>query len=329
MQADSRLTLIHEWLHDACSLAHYELLPLAGDASFRRYFRIKTPTQTWVLMDAPPEKESSDAFVLIANAFKSHGLVAPEVLQHDLHKGLLLISDLGDNLYYNKLDAHTVDTLYEQALKTAVHMHSCQLENEQTLPFFDEALYLQECALFSDWYLPQYLQVSLTCAQERMLQSTFHKLIDMAHAQPQVFVHRDYHSRNLFLMEDDRVGIIDFQDAVVGPITYDAVSLLRDCYIDWPQEQVEKWVRQFQLMALEAGILDEEDPRVFMRWFDYVSLQRHFKCMGIFARLYFRDGKSGYLEDIPRVLHYATTISARYPEFSELHSFLKTLRSRP
>ena len=323
---DDRLARIHHWLSKECALTHYDLKPLAGDASFRRYFRVKLPEHSWVLMDAPPEKETSIAFVAIARAFSAHGLNIPEIIVQNVEQGFILLKDFGDRLYFYALNEDTADTLYQQALVTATHLHSCPDVSGYPLPKFDIELYQRECALFIDWYCKGYLKIDLSAHEQRLLNTVFDRLIEMALSQPQVCVHRDYHSRNLFVLPDNQVGIIDFQDAVWGPVTYDAVSLLRDCYVAWPDNQVQKWLHQFQKMVLQAGLMGEEDPQQFTRWFDWMGLQRHFKCLGIFARLYLRDGKSGYLQDIPRVLQYAQKVSSRYEEFADLHSLLQKLQ---
>ncbi len=325
MSSNKRISALKNWLSECLDVEALPLLPLSGDASFRRYLRLRCGDSSYIVMDAPPEKESSESFVAITNTFRGIGLNTPEIYAADLARGFLLLTDFGDRLYLEALNEKTAPELYQRAFDNLLTIQSCQEINGYTLPSFDEALYLSEMNLFKEWYLGQYLCIELTASERAMLDRIFKILSEDALAQPQVCVHRDYHSRNLMVLDDHQVGILDFQDAVWGAVTYDLLSLLRDCYIAWPQERVEHWVLEFHKQALSKGVIRSEDPKQFLRGFDWIGLQRHLKCMGIFARLYVRDNKPGYLQDIPRVLNYARRVCNRYPEFSELGQLLKRL----
>jgi len=302
--------------------AYKSLQPLAGDASFRQYFRLHSDGVSYVLMDAPPKKESCRAFIAIAHTFQQLGLAVPEIYHADPEQGFLLLSDFGDCQLLDNLSEQTADTHYHRAFDNLLTLQKCQHITNYTLPSFDETLYQAELDLFRDWYLDRHLGLSLSAAHRNVLDQTNRLLIEAALAQPQVCVHRDYHSRNLMVLPDGHLGILDFQDAVWGPITYDVISLLRDCYIAWPFERVRAWTLAFQQRLLEENLLGEEDPDLFLRWCDWMALQRHLKCLGIFSRLYYRDNKKAYMKDIPRVLAYAQSICQRHPEFTALGKLL-------
>ncbi|MDZ7829315.1 MAG: phosphotransferase [Halofilum sp. (in: g-proteobacteria)] len=286
-------------------------MPASSDASFRRYFRVATPDGPVILMDAPPEFEDSHPFVDIDQRLRDAGVNVPRILAADLEQGFLLLSDLGDDIYLGQLDADNADALYGDALTALVAMQAhgdCR-----GLPPYDAALLHREMALFPDWLLERHLGLDLRDARPA-LSATFERLAASALEQPRVFVHRDYHSRNLMHTARDNPGILDFQDAVAGPVTYDLVSLLRDCYVAWPDERVDDWIEHYLRLAGDAGI-DTGDAARFRRWFDLMGVQRHLKASGIFARLYHRDGKAGYLPDIPRTWGY---IRARFGQYEEL-----------
>jgi len=323
LELDGRLKMLRDWLQDNLETPMQRIVPLASDASFRRYFRVHCGDTTYVAMDAPPEKESCEPFVAIAKTFHKLGLNVPVIYAENVEHGFLLLTDFGDQLYLDALTPRTCNTLYQKAFDDLMLLQSCQNFEGYVLPKFDAALYLEEMSWFRDWYLERLLKISLTHSESVALDNIYSMLIQDALLQPQVCVHRDYHSRNLMLInEKSQPGILDFQDAVLGPITYDLLSLLRDCYIDWPPEQVQKWASVFHKQALQAGLLDEEEPKQFMRWFDWIGLQRNLKCIGIFARLSERDHKSSYLQYIPRVIKYAVDVCDRYPEFADLKSLL-------
>ena len=304
------------WLQQR-GLRDFRLEPASADASFRRYFRLRFDDRSLIAMDAPPEREDSRPFVAAARAFHAFGLNVPQVLDADLEHGFVLLSDLGSTLYLSALAADTVERLYGDALGALVVLQACGPGAYQPPPY-DEALLRREMALFGDWYLGRHRNWPLSAALDRDLAGIVALLVTNALEQPRVCVHRDFHSRNLMVTEDNNPGILDFQDAVMGPVTYDLVSLLRDCYIAWPREQVESWVRGYHDLALQSGILRQEDEERFVRWFDLMGVQRHLKAIGIFARLNHRDGKPGYLADIPRTLGYVTDVSRHYRELAPL-----------
>jgi len=311
------------WLQKTLACKDFHCNILAGDASFRRYYRVNNGEQSYVAMDAGQDKNTLKAFVAIAKTLSNHDVLAPQIYEQDLSKGFVLLSDFGDTLYLDELNRQTADSLYQIAFETLLRMQSIQTIDNYTLPLFDRETYLRELNLFREWYLTQQMGLALTTLEHQLLDEIDNLLINEAINQPQVFVHRDYHSRNLMVVPPDQVGILDFQDALMGPITYDLLSLLRDCYIDWPKPQVTVWVKQFfhALNAKRETAITEFDQ--FLTWFDHIGLQRHFKCVGIFARLSQRDHKPQYCEDIPRILNYMRDVIARYPHFKELNVFLK------
>ena len=318
-----RLEQLNHWLTNTLGLPAYEIAPASSDASFRRYFRISFGGETRIVMDAPPDKEDSHPFVAIGRQLFAIGLNVPEILAEDLEQGFLLLSDLGSQQYVSALNEGTVDRLYGDAMGALAVLQTCG-PGSDALPPYDEALLRREMELFSDWYLGRHLGLELSGREQAVLGEVFDLLVQNAMAQPQVSVHRDYHSRNL-MVSAHNPGILDFQDAVYGPVTYDLVSLLRDCYIAWPRQQVEQWVLGYHDIAIDHGILRGAQEEQFLRWFDLMGVQRHLKASGIFARLNHRDGKPGYLNDIPRTLGYVAEVSGRYPE---LRPFLQLLEER-
>ncbi|MCG6863757.1 MAG: phosphotransferase, partial [Chromatiaceae bacterium] len=264
------------------------LEPASGDASFRRYWRVRRHGCGYILMDSPPVVEEIERFVRIAERLRSLGLRTPHVYACAPAQGLLLLSDLGTQLYLDILDEKNVDRLYGDALAALVAIQACA--PTKGLARYDGSLLRREMELFREWLLIRYLRWDLSGAENAILESAFDFLMASALEQPRVFVHRDFHSRNLMVTAPPSPGILDFQDAVVGPVTYDPVSLLRDCYIAWPRERVEDWARGYAALAVQSGILRKEHERRFMTWFDLTGIQRHLKASGIFARLNIRDG---------------------------------------
>lgn len=314
---------LRHWLQNDLQLPVEDLQPASSDASFRRYFRVFLPNGlTRIAMDAPPPQEDTRPFVRIAAQLRDLGLNAPVVHAAESEQGFLLLDDLGQQAYLSCLDADSVGHLYGDAMQALLQLQRCQ--DDGSLPRYDATLLRNEMQLFVDWFLQRHLGLDL--ATDVGLESVFVRLVESAQVQPQVCVHRDYHSRNLMHLSGANPGVIDFQDAVWGPITYDLVSLLRDCYIDWPRGQVEDWVRDYHQQAMDAGLLQGHalalDFDQFLRWFDWMGVQRHLKAIGIFARLHHRDGKSGYLGDIPRTLTYVRDVSGRYAELASLHNFI-------
>jgi len=323
---DNRLETLKDWVGQVLALREYEVRPASADASFRRYFRVSGNGATYIVMDAPPDKEDMRPFIEIARRLHHLGLNVPEVLEQDLAHGYLLLTDLGQQMYLPQLNESTVERLYGDALGALVVLQAGIFTDPGFLPEYDEALLRREMELFREWYLGRHLGLKLSRAQTATLDEVFTTLVRSALAQPRVWVHRDYHSRNLMVTPGNNPGILDFQDAVRGPATYDLVSLLRDCYIAWPLERIEEWALGYQTLALQSGLPVCEDEAQFLREFDFMGVQRHLKATGIFARLNQRDGKPAYLDDIPRTLGYVVGVSGRHPALHGLHHLLMDLR---
>lgn len=316
-----RIQALKEWLASLPMIdAGFSVEPASGDASFRRYFRIGTGDRTYIAMDAPPEKEALQPFLQIARNFESIGLNVPHIHAENHAEGFLLLGDLGSVLYLDRLNQTTVESLYGDAMRALLRIQS--QAPTQGLPAYDRTLLMREMALFRVWLIGRELGLSLTAGEQTMLDETFVMLADSALEQPRICVHRDYHSRNLMVTPDNNPGILDFQDAVLGPVTYDLVSLLRDCYISWPKEQVEAWVGTYFELVLESGVVQPEHRDAFLPWFDLMGVQRHLKASGIFARLNRRDGKPGYLADIPRTLGYILPLTETYSGLQGLGELL-------
>ena len=310
-----RIKKLEKWLTDQVGLPHFSLEPASGDASFRRYFRVSLDDKSFIAMDAPPEKEDCHPFVDIAQQLRLAGLNAPRVHHKDLQQGFLLLDDLGSVLYLDILTPDNADRLYGDAIHALVQLQS--KVSVETLPLYSRTLLMQEMELFREWLLQKHLGLTLSNSEHALLTQTFERLVKNALEQPNVAVHRDYHSRNL-MQANPNPGILDFQDAVNGPVTYDLISLLRDCYIQWPTEQVEAWAMAYFELAVKSGVMDRMQDAQFLQWFDLMGVQRHLKASGIFARLNHRDGKPGYLKDIPRTLAYIEAVAARYPQLDFL-----------
>lgn len=337
---DARASQLHAWLIEQITTQKYTTAlhndtqhhawpenlagavfsPVSGDASFRRYFRLRWADRSVIGVDAPPEKEDCEPFVRIGAALLAHGVRVPRVLARDVAGGFMMLEDFGDTLLRPLLNTDSVTGYYSQAMQDLLHIQECEFSPE--LPLYDEALLMREMALFRDWFLLVHLQLTLSPAEEQLLSKTFAYLRDVALSQPQVTVHRDYHSRNIMVLADGTLGHIDFQDAVHGPITYDLLSLLRDCYVEWPTGQVYDWALSFAGHLRQAGRLSVDDA-TFKHWFDTIGAQRHLKVAGIFARLFHRDGKAGYLADIPRTFKYLLHEVAETPALSEFHQWLQ------
>ena len=301
-----------------------DVVPASADASFRRYFRTtdKNTSKTYVVMDAPPEKEDCAPFIRVTKLLRTAGVNAPEIIEQDLEQGFLLLTDLGDQPYLDHLNEKHAETLYSDAVSSLIHMQNIKAEAMDELPLYDGQRLLDEMALFEEWYLNRHLDVQLNDEQKIKLAATYDLLIQNALEQPQTFVHRDYHSRNLMLTQKDNPGIIDYQDAVVGPCTYDLVSLFKDCYIEWPREKIEQWLEDY---AFKSGLAHEPnfETAQFIKWFDLMGVQRHLKVLGIFARLNYRDGKQQYLNDLPLTLKYVVDACDRYEELKPLQQLLE------
>jgi aminoglycoside/choline kinase family phosphotransferase len=320
--SDSRLAELSRWVFDDLGFAGARIEPASADASFRRYFRVSRGGDTYIVMDAPPEKEDLGPFLSVGRTLLEIGLNVPVVLAKDPKRGFLLLSDLGKRQYLDELAADTADRLYADALGALCVMQTAENGMARDLPRYSHALLMREMELMPEWFLRGHLGLQVSAAERGMLDRLFETLAQSALAQPAAFVHRDYHSRNLLVTTDNNPGILDFQDAVWGPVTYDLVSLLKDCYIAWPAPQVRAWTLQYREQLLSKGFPLGTSESEFIRGFDLVGLQRHIKVLGIFARLYYRDGKSQYLKDLPRVLDYTRDAAANYAETAEFADFI-------
>jgi len=316
---DQRLQQLREWAQQQFHTLSIRIEPASGDASFRRYFRLFLPESSYILMDAPPDKEDSRPFVRIAACLHEMGVCAPQVLQENVEAGFYLLTDLGHRQYLAELHSGSVEQLYRDAIDALLRIQRQGGRYQQLLPPYDLKLLNTEMQLFVDWYLCRHLGMELTATQTNVIMQTFALLADSALAQPRVFVHRDYHSRNLMYLDESvstvchNPGILDFQDAVWGPVTYDLVSLLRDCYIQWPDALIEQWLAYHYDQLHADTLLKNIDIDQYRQWFDLMGIQRHLKATGIFARLNYRDNKPGYLGDIPRTLGYVLSVARRYP----------------
>lgn len=320
MHTDSRLKQLQHWVQHQLQDTQFNLQAITNDASFRRYFRVTYQNQTMIAMDAPPAKENLKIFIDKAQIFTTLHLAVPKILASDANNGFLLLSDLGNDLYLRILNSKNSDQLYDLAITTLFTIQTYTTNDSNTLPFYDEALLMRELQLFPSWYLTPHLTTKTTLTA---LDKIFKLLIDTALNQPQVLVHRDYHARNLLLLPNNQLGILDFQDAVFGPITYDLVSLLRDCYLTLPPATVANYLRQFH-QYYAANKLKNISYEELVRWFDWMGLQRHLKVLGLFNRLAVRDNKPVYLQDLPRVIKYVLMISEKYREFYVLKEILKS-----
>jgi hypothetical protein len=319
---DPRQSELETWLRLACGLEGIVLSPAAGDASFRRYFRVALPGGgTRIAMDAPPAHEDCRPYLHVAAELAAIGLHVPAVEAAAPDLGFLLLEDLGETLYLDVLSEDTVDRLYGDALGALATLQACGPRTG--LPPYDAALLDREMALFRDWLAGRLLGLALDAADTARLDRTFATLTATALEQPQVCVHRDYHSRNLMVATPPTPGILDFQDAVVGPVTYDLVSLLKDCYVRWPLARVDDWALGYFELAAQSGVLDGTLEGRFLHWLDLMGTQRHLKAAGIFARLWLRDGKPGYLNDIPRTLGYVVEAAGRRSELADLGELIE------
>ncbi len=323
-----RIEALRAWLESVLGHGAFELAPASNDASFRRYFRLRfeDARPSLVAMDAPPEREDCRPYVKVAEMFAAAGVHVPTVHERNLEDGFLLLSDLGDTTYLAALAEDSAERLYGDALEALVRIQLASRAG--ALPEYDRELLARELALFPDWYVARQLGRELSVPQRQALEESFSLLLENNLAQPRVFVHRDYHARNLMLA-DPNPGILDFQDAVYGPITYDLVSLLRDAYIAWPEERVIDWCIRYWEKARRARLPVAGDFAAFYRDFEWMGVQRQLKVLGIFARLCFRDGKQAYLRDQPLVAHYLRRACARYAELGPLARLLDELDPEP
>lgn len=319
---DTRLMTLRAWLARHLPMERCSLSPASADASFRRYFRINGDGQTWIAMDAPPEREACEPFVRVAALMREAGLHVPEVIAQDLEQGFLLLTDLGTTTYLHALREGDADALFQDALDALIRLQLASRSG--VLPDYDEPLLRREMDLFPEWYLSRHLGLRPTVAQRETLEAIAALLIDNSRSQPAVYVHRDFMPRNL-MVSAPNPGVLDFQDAVYGPITYDLVSLFRDAFITWDEERVIDWVARYWEKARRVNLPVNRDFGGFYREFEWMGLQRHLKVLGIFARIHYRDQKEGYLEDTPRFMQYALGVAARYRELNPLARLLESV----
>jgi len=308
---------LHAWVHEQLDLRDSSWCALSGDAGFRRYFRIFFGGSTLLAVYSPPSTENNIAFLKIDEFLYRQDVHVPKIIAYDLDDGFFLIEDLGETLYLDCLTEENVDTLYGEALLSLLRIQQSPAD-ETIFPQYDCERLSGELALFPRWFVEQLLSHSLSHEDVEIVSSVDALLLESALEQPKVVVHRDYHSRNIVYSTAGAPGVIDFQDAVIGPITYDLASLLKDCYIEWPAERVNDWALGYRRLALDASIVSAVSEKEFLRWFDLMGLQRHLKVLGIFSRLSLRDSKHNYLDDMPLVVKYVRDIAKRY---GELRSF--------
>ena len=334
LKNDARLSLLRSWLTRDLGWRIGQITVASADASFRRYFRVSRgdvdpaawapKADTLVLMDAPPGKEDIGPYLKVTALLEQAGAHVPHVHAFDAKRGFIAMEDLGNTQYLSLLKTgRGVDTLYGEALTTLANIQVRGLRAAASLEPYDRAPLERELNLMPEWFLGKHLRLELTPEERAILTVTNEFLINEALLQPQVFVHRDFHSRNLMVLPSGGPGVIDFQDALRGPIGYDLVSLLKDCYISWSRERVERWVRGYRRVLGNLGANIGDSEYQFMRWFDVIGVQRHIKVLGIFCRLWHRDGKIGYLDDLPLVLSYVLDACQRYPELVEFGRWLE------
>jgi hypothetical protein len=319
-----RIEQLTTWLHALHPDRPFSLAPASADASFRRYFRVSFADGTsLVAMDAPPEHEDCRPFLHVAELFESAGVHVPHIHARNLEQGFLLLSDLGSTTYLQILGRENARTLYGAATDALIQIQLASSPDH--LPAYDQALLRRELELFPEWYVSKHLGVTLSEKQHAVLEESFRRILANNLAQPSVYVHRDYHSRNLMHVPDNNPGILDFQDAVYGPITYDLASLFKDAYIRWEEADIMDWLIRYWEKARKAGLPVREDFGEFYRDYEMMGVQRHIKVLGIFARLYHRDGKAGYLKDMPLVFEYLHSACARYIDLKPLQVLLEEL----
>lgn len=336
-----RIQQIKHWLENELQAEIQSFAPASNDASFRRYFRVTFTQpvfehkagQSFIVMDAPPEKENIAPFIAIASALAETGVNVPRLYAISETGGFILMADLGSTSYLSLLESETgelrADKLYTDAMNALVLMQlGMQQQTTLHIADYDEQQLRTEMNLLPQWYVQRHCQQTLTDDDQAVWEATMARLVASAQEQPQVFVHRDYHSRNLMYFAEHNPAIIDFQDALIGPLTYDLVSLLRDSYIAWPDERVYDWVEQYRQILLQKKRLTIDDKAQFIRWFDWMGIQRQLKVVGIFCRLNYRDGKRHYLHDIPQTLAYLFKVCGRYSEFTALVKMLKRFEAK-
>ena len=320
-----RLQALQDWAARQLGGDALDIAPASADASFRRYFRVTAKGRDYIVMDAPPAHEDCRPFIAVARLFGDAGVHVPQVLAQDLDQGFLLLTDLGSTTYLAALNDGTARELYLASNDALIRIQ--QASRPDVLPEYDRALLTRELMLFPDWYVAKHLGVAMNDQQRASLDTVFERILANNLAQPRVYVHRDWHSRNL-MVSDPNPGILDFQDAVYGPITYDLASIYRDAYVEWDEERQLDWVIRYWEKARAARLPVREDFGDFWRDFEWMGAQRHIKVLGIFARLYHRDGKDGYLKDMPRVMRYLRKVCERYDELKPMLFLLDALQDK-
>ncbi len=318
-----RYNSLQNWLTEILGTSAFNLKPASEDASFRTYHRLFLKNKTFIVMDAPPEQENCKVFIKITKKLRACDVNVPIIHNVNIEQGFLLLSDLGNDLYLNKLNKSSIYELYSDALSTLVSIQV--LVNVGGVDEYDKSLLISEMNLFCEWLIEKHLNIKLSDSQVKILTTLFDLLVNNALQQPKVFVHRDFHSRNLMVTKENNPGVIDYQDAVYGPISYDLVSILKDCYIKWPKEEIDKWVDFYLNKLYEEKAQYRINRDEFVRWFDLMGVQRHLKASGIFARLSHRDGKHNFLEDIPRTLSYILDLKETYEELQPICIILEEL----
>ncbi len=319
--SDLRFIALKDWLATRLC-TDFQIKLISGDASFRRYFRVQLPTSCYIAMDSPPELIPVQPFIDLAKAYQEQGILVPQVIEQNIEQGFLLLSDLGDVQLLSCLNENTMVDYYARAIDLLGSVFAVTVSAQQPLPTYDAQFVMKELAIFSEWLLGKHLNMSLSASETRMLDDAFKSLTDNAMAQPQGGMHRDYHSRNI-MIKDDALAVIDFQDAVIGPVTYDAVSLLRDCYIRCSDATLALMMRRhYDLLIQRELITADVSFAQYRRWFDLMGIQRHLKAAGIFCRLNYRDSKPAYMADIPMTLQYIVDVAATYPELHALRDWL-------
>ena len=318
-----RYNSLQNWLTEILGTSAFNLKPASEDASFRTYHRLFLKNKTFIVMDAPPEQENCKVFIKITKKLRACDVNVPIIHNVNIEQGFLLLSDLGNDLYLNKLNKSSIYELYSDALSTLVAIQV--LVNVGGVDEYDKSLLMSEMNLFREWLIEKHLNIKLSDSQVKILTTLFDLLVNNALQQPKVFVHRDFHSRNLMVTKENNPGVIDYQDAVYGPISYDLVSILKDCYIKWPKEEIDKWIDFYLNKLYEEKAQYRINRDEFVRWFDLMGVQRHLKASGIFTRLSHRDGKHNFLEDIPRTLSYILDLKETYEELQPICIILEEL----
>lgn len=314
--------ILKNWVSDKLNLS-IELDTIQGDASFRHYYRAYTANQSWIAVHAPPEHEDNIAFAGVTQILSKLGLPVPELKAIDYQQGFMLLSDLGDTLLLSKLTSDNVSDWYTEVFDMLLLLQQCPEKSMKGLPSFDAKHIERELSYFDEWFLGKALGIQLTSKEQAVLDDVYQQLVEICQIQPQVMIHRDFHSRNIMIDQNGALGLIDYQDAMVGPVTYDLVSLIKDCYVRWPKANILDWGHSYYQRLCHEGMIDGTSLHTFYRWLDWTGLQRHLKVLGVFSRLKLRDQKALYFKDTPRVMAYVFDVLESYPELEPLQALFK------